>query len=160
MRDRVPIISRSLLIALLVTSAAGAQRQPMPPADVVRAGRLKQLGDSLTPGASKTAQLGRGPNFTYAIAHRDTSAGLERHDAWTDIAVVQSGSATILTGGVQQGAVERSPGEWRGGTAVGATRQEIHAGDVVTTPAGTPHQFLLARGERITYIVFKVAAPK
>jgi len=33
------------------------------------------------------------------------------------------------------------------------------AGDVVTTPAGTPHQFILSPGERITYIAFKVAAP-
>ena len=156
----MPIASRSLFFAFFVTSAAGAKRQSMPPADVVRADRLKQLGDSLTPGASKTAQLGRGPNFTYAIAHRDSSNGLERHDAWTDILVVQSGSATILTGGVQQGATESSPGEWRGGAAVGATRQVIRAGDIVTTPAGTPHQFLLAPGERITYIVFKVAAPK
>ena len=47
----------------------------------------------------------------------------------------------------------------RGGTARGATRQAIRAGDVVTTPAGTPHQMLLAPGERITYIAFKVAAP-
>jgi mannose-6-phosphate isomerase-like protein (cupin superfamily) len=155
----MPITSQSLFVAFLVASAAGAQ-QSMPPADVVHAGRLKQLGDSLTPGASKTAQLGRGPNFTYAITHRDTSGGLERHDAWTDILVVQSGSATILTGGVQQGASQSGPGEWRGGTAVGATRQAIRAGDVVTTPAGTPHQFLLAPGERITYIAFKVAAPK
>jgi mannose-6-phosphate isomerase-like protein (cupin superfamily) len=35
----------------------------------------------------------------------------------------------------------------------------MSAGDVVTTPAGTPHQMLLARGEQITYIAFKVAAP-
>lgn len=157
--DYVPTL-RILLLAVLVASAAGAQRQSMPPADVVHANRLEQLGDSLTPGASKTAQLGRGPNFTYAITHRDTSGGLERHDAWTDILVVESGSATILTGGVQQGATESSPGEWRGGTAVGATRQAIRAGDVVTTPAGTPHQFVLAPGERITYIAFKVAAPR
>jgi len=144
---------------LLSASDALAQRGPMPPAEVVHAARLKQLGDSLTPGASRTAQLGRGPNFTYAITHRDTSGGLERHEAWTDILVIQSGSATLLSGGVQEGATESSPGEWRGGTAREATRQVVRAGDVVTTPAGTPHQMLLAAGERITYIAFKVAAP-
>ena len=52
-----------------------------------------------------------------------------------------------------------TPGEWRGGTARGATRQRIGAGDVVTIPAGTPHQFILSPGEQITYIAFKVAAP-
>ena len=151
-----------LIVVLLLssTSVVGAQRGAQAPAEVVRAQRLKQLGDSLTPGASRTAQIGRGPNFTYAITHRDTSGGLERHDAWTDILVIETGSATILSGGVQEGATESSPGEWRGGTARGATKQVIRAGDVVTTPAGTPHQMLLAPGERITYIAFKVAAPR
>ena len=153
-------LSRFAALGLLACAGAlSAQRGPMPPAEMVHAARLKQLGDSLTPGASRTAQLGRGPNFTYAITHRDTSGGLERHEAWTDILVIESGSATLLSGGVQEGATESSPGEWRGGTARGATRQAIRAGDVVTTPAGTPHQMLLAPGERITYIAFKVAAP-
>src|SRR5205823_1835927 len=146
--------------AMLLVCAGGvsAQTSSTAPAEVVRAQRLKQLGDSLTPGASKTAQLGKGMNFTYAITHRDTSGGLERHDAWTDILVIESGSATILSGGAMEGATESSPGEWRGGTARGATRQAIHAGDVITTPAGTPHQMVLAKGEKITYIAFKVAA--
>ncbi len=145
-------------IGLLIAVAGRGAAQATAPAEIVRAQRLKQLGDSLTPGASKTAQLGRGVNFTYAITHRDTSGGLERHDAWTDILVIESGSATILSGGTQEGATESSPGEWRGGTARGATKQAIRAGDVVTTPAGTPHQMLLAPGEHITYIAFKVAA--
>jgi len=153
-------LSRFASLGLLAcASSLLAQRGPMPPAEMVHAARLKQLGDSLTPGASRTAQLGRGPNFTYAITHRDTSGGLERHETWTDILVIESGSATLLSGGVQEGATETSPGEWRGGTARGATRQAIRAGDVVTTPAGTPHQMLLAPGERITYLAFKVAAP-
>ena len=144
---------------LLVASVAAAQSSPTAPAEVVRAVRLKQLGDSITPGASRTAQIGRGPNFTYALTHRDSSGGLERHDAWTDILVIQSGGATYLSGGVQEGARETSPGEWRDGTPRGATRQRIGAGDVVTVPAGTPHQFILSAGEHITYIAFKVAAP-
>ena len=150
---------RVVTFLFAATSTLSAQRGATAPADVVHAQRLKQLGDSLTPGAYRTAQLGRGPNFTYAITHRDTSSGLERHDAWTDILVIETGSATILSGGVQEGATESSAGEWRGGTARGATRRAIRAGDVVTTPAGTPHQMVLAPGEQITYIVFKVAAP-
>ena len=155
-------MSRRTLATLAICFAAhnlSAQAKSMPPAEVVKAARLKQLGDSLTPGASKTAQISRGPNFTYAITHRDTSGGLERHDAWTDILVILSGSASILSGGVQEGATENTPGEWRGGTARGATVQAMHAGDVITTPAGTPHQMVLARGEKVTYVAFKVAAP-
>ena len=142
---------------LLVAGVLPAQPRQTAPAEVVRAERLKQLRDSLTPG-SKSAALGRGSNFNYTIWHRDTSGGLERHDAWTDVLMIQSGSATILSGGVQEGASESSPGEWRGGTARGATRQVIRAGDIVTTPAGTPHQMILAPGEQISYVVFKIAA--
>ncbi len=121
--------------------------------------RVSQLGDSLTPAAGKSTSLGRGPNFNYVLWHRDSSsAGLERHDAWSDIVIVESGSATMLTGGTMDGATEASPGEWRGGTARGATRQLIRAGDIVTTPAGTPHQMLLGPGQRITYVTIKVAA--
>src|SRR5215475_4652698 len=105
----LPFLSVGLLTA---ASPLPAQRAAMPPAEVVHADRLKHLGDSLTPGASRTAQIGRGPNFTYAITHRDTSGGLERHDAWTDILVIETGSATILSGSVQEGATESSPGEW------------------------------------------------
>jgi len=155
-RMRPPILAAALLA---IAGAAAAQSAPAAPSEVVRASRLKQLGDSIAPGASRTAQIGRGPNFTYALTHRDSSGGLERHDAWNDILVIQSGSATYLSGGVQEGARETSPGEWRGGNARGATRQRISAGDVVTTPAGTPHQFILSPGERITYIAVKVAAP-
>jgi mannose-6-phosphate isomerase-like protein (cupin superfamily) len=125
---------------------------------VSSAAQLKHLADSLAPLGSKSAPLGQGQNYNYAIWHRDTSGGLERHDAWADVLLVQSGSATILSGGVQEGATESSPGEWRGGTARGATKQIIRAGDVITTPAGTPHQMILARGEKISYIVFKISA--
>lgn len=156
------MISRAIypLAALALASELCAQSTPMAPAVVIAAQRLKQLGDSLTPSAAANAPLGQGPNFKSALWHRNTSTGLERHDAWSDILVVQSGSATIVTGGVQEGATESTPGEWRGGTSRGATRQVIRAGDVVTTPAGTPHQMLLAPGEQITYLTFKVAAPR
>ena len=155
----MPLRTLAALAVCLVALDLAAQPKSMPPADVVHAARLKQLGDSLTPGASRTAQIGRGPNFTYAITHRDTSGGMERHEAWSDVLVVLSGSASILSGGVHDGAKENTPGEWRGGTARGATLQAMHAGDVITTPAGTPHQMVLQRGETITYIAFKVAAP-
>jgi hypothetical protein len=146
-------------MSLFASAAPLSAQASMPPAEIVLAQRLKQLGDSLTPGASRTAQLGKGPGFTFGITHRDSTGGLERHDAWTDIFIVESGSATILTGGVQVGATESSPGEWRGGTARGAVRAAIHAGDMATIPAGTPHQMILAPGEHISYVAVKVAAP-
>ena len=130
----------------------------MPPATIASANRLRAIGDSLAPAALRTAQLGRGAGFTYAVTHRDSSGGLEVHMDWTDVFVVQSGSATMLTGGVADGARETAPGEWRGGAVRGATSAAITVGDVVVIPAGTPHQMLLRSSERISYLSFKVAA--
>ena len=144
--------------SVLVVPSLTAQPKNTAPSQVVSAARLKHIADSLAPLGSKSAALGQGANFTYTLWHRDASGGLERHEAWADVLVIQSGSATILAGGIQEGAAESSPGEWRGGTSRGATRQVIRAGDVVTTPAGTPHQMILAPGEKISYIVFKIAA--
>jgi len=131
---------------------------PVAPATIMTMERLRVIGDSLMPGASRTAQLGRGSGYTYAMTHRDSSGTLEGHADWTDVFVVQTGTATLLTGGVAEGARETTPGEWRGGTVRGATRAAIKPGDVVVIPAGTPHQMLLAPGERISYLAFKIGA--
>jgi mannose-6-phosphate isomerase-like protein (cupin superfamily) len=154
---RCVTISALLLLAMRVVGAQSASVSA--PATVMSADRLRAVGDSLTPAASRTAQLGHGPGYTYAVTHRDSSGGLEVHRDWTDVFVVEAGSATLLTGGVAEGAQETTPGEWRGGTARGATRAPIKGGDVVVIPAGTPHQMLLGPREQITYIAFKVAAP-
>jgi mannose-6-phosphate isomerase-like protein (cupin superfamily) len=119
--------------------------------------RLVAIGDSLTPASSRTAQIGRGPGYTFAVTHRDSTGGLEQHADWTDIFVIEAGSATLLSGGVLEGGKEATPGELRGGTARGATRAPLHVGDVVVIPAGTPHQMLLSAGERVSYLAFKVA---
>jgi mannose-6-phosphate isomerase-like protein (cupin superfamily) len=93
------------------------------------------------------------------VTHRDSTGGLELHAAWSDVFVIESGSATELSGGRMLDAREASPGEWRGGRVEGATRAALHPGDVVVIPAGTPHQMLLAPGERVTYLAFKIAKP-
>src|SRR4051812_22546680 len=143
------------VVGVQVASAQGSTS----PAVITSAARLVAIGDSLSPAASRTAQLGRGPGYTYALTHRDSSGGLEVHRDWTDVFVIESGSATLLSGGTLEGANESSPGEWRGGSARGATRVPLRIGDVVVIPAGTPHQMLLAGGERISYIAFKVVKP-
>jgi mannose-6-phosphate isomerase-like protein (cupin superfamily) len=149
---------RWFFAALLLSPLRLEAQAPMPPATIASASRLRAIGDSLTPAALRSAQLGRGTGFTYAVTHRDSSGVLEVHADWTDVFVVQSGSATMLTGGVADGARETTPGEWRGGAVRGATSAPIAVGDFVVIPAGTPHQMLLRPGERISYLAVKVAA--
>jgi mannose-6-phosphate isomerase-like protein (cupin superfamily) len=137
---------------------AAAQLPPLSnQAQILPASRLAAISDSLPPGASRTLQLGRFEGLTNAVTTRDSSGIHERHEFFTDIFVVQKGSARLLTGGTVDGQKETSPGEWRGGTIRGGTTTELHPGDVVVIPAGIPHQMLLNPGERIAYLAFKVA---
>jgi mannose-6-phosphate isomerase-like protein (cupin superfamily) len=144
-------------LLLWLSSAPLVAQPPTAPATIVAVERLRAIGDSLTPGAARTAQLGRGSGYTYALTHRDSSGTVEAHADWTDVFVVQTGQATMLTGGSADGSRESAPGEWRGGSIRGGTRALIKPGDVVVIPAGTAHQMLLAPGERISYLAFKIA---
>jgi mannose-6-phosphate isomerase-like protein (cupin superfamily) len=118
---------------------------------------MRTIADSLPPGASRTAQLGRGDGYTFALTQRDSAGGVEVHMAWTDELVIQRGSATLLYGGAADGASETTPGELRGGTIRGGSRVALHPGDVVVIPAGTPHQMLVDPGMRVAYLAFKIA---
>jgi mannose-6-phosphate isomerase-like protein (cupin superfamily) len=136
----------------LEAQAATAEVQVVSPA------RLRAIADSLPPAASRTAQLGKGDGFTYALTQRESSGGIESHRDWNDVFVIQRGSATLFAGGTLVGATESSPGELRGGTIRGGSRRPLAPGDVVVIPAGVPHQMLLERGHHIAYLAFKVAA--
>src|SRR3982751_4504743 len=88
----------ALAAAPLFVAVARAQT-PARPATVVSATQLRALSDSLGKGPGRTFQLGAGAGMTWAVTGRDTVGGAEVHMAWTDIFVVQTGTATLLTGG-------------------------------------------------------------
>jgi mannose-6-phosphate isomerase-like protein (cupin superfamily) len=95
-------------------------------------------------------------NHGLSVSHRDKSGIPEMHEKQTDIFVVQSGEATLLVGGAIVGTKTEGPGEIRGSSINGGTRQKLTAGDVVRIPAKMPHQFFLDSGKQITYFVVKV----
>jgi mannose-6-phosphate isomerase-like protein (cupin superfamily) len=134
-----------------------AQANNTPAATVLTPAQLKAIDDSLPHAALTSAALGRGSGYTYSLTHREATGGIEVHLAWNDVFVIQSGSATLLTGGSLAGAKEASAGELRDGVLTGGTLAKVKPGDVVIIPAGSPHQVQLAAGERVTYLTFKVA---
>ncbi len=89
------------------------------------------------------------------LAFREKSGGGELHQNFADMFVILDGRATVVTGGsvVDQKIV--GPGEIRGKSVEGGTREEVKAGDVVHIPAGMPHQTLVADGDTVTYFVVK-----
>jgi len=163
MRAALGVVVSALIVCGCATPIAHAQTaaSTQPPVSnqvqILPASRLGAIADSLPHAASVTLQLGRFDGLTNAVTARDSAGIHERHENFTDIFVVQKGSARLLTGGTVDGQRQTSPGEWRGGTIVGGSTAELHPGDVVVIPAGIPHQMLLNPGERIVYLAFKVA---
>jgi mannose-6-phosphate isomerase-like protein (cupin superfamily) len=152
-----------LVVAILSVCGASAVQAQTPPlsnaVQVLSTSRLAALADSLPAGAITTFQIARWEGLSNMIGRRDTSGVHERHEAFTDIFVVQRGRARLLYGGTVEGERAESAGEWRGGTIRGGTEAELKPGDIVVIPAGIPHHLLLQPGESFYYFVFKVAKP-
>ena len=139
--------------------APAATEQPAPllaGVQILSASRLAAMADSLPAGPMTAHQIARFEGLSNMLGRRDTSGVNERHEAFTDIFVVQRGRARLVYGGTAEGERATSPGEWRGGTIRGGAESELKAGDIVVIPAGIPHQLLLAPGESFYYFVFKV----
>lgn len=101
------------------------------------------------------AVLSKGDRHQVINTIRDSSGQAEVHADWNDHIFVQEGSASFATGGTAVGAVDTAPGERRGTSIKGGTVADMKPGDYFFVPAGTPHQMLLAKGQKIKFIAFK-----
>jgi mannose-6-phosphate isomerase-like protein (cupin superfamily) len=119
--------------------------------------QLAQIADVLARAGSTGRTFGGHASFHYVESRRDRSGTPEIHDRWVDLTIVQSGRATMLTGGHVKGGDVVSSGEHRGGTIVGGDSRPVAAGDFFVVPAGVPHQFQIAAGDSIRYLTIKVA---
>jgi hypothetical protein len=72
--------------------------------------------------------------------------------------MVQSGRASLLSGGRVDGSHVESPGEHRGGTITGGTTRAVGPCDLMIIPAGIPHQYVIAPGDSLRYVTVKVRA--
>jgi mannose-6-phosphate isomerase-like protein (cupin superfamily) len=90
------------------------------------------------------------------ISHRDADGRAELHKVKADVMVIQTGTATLVTGGEVIDPMVTGPNEIQGAGIKGGVKREVGPGDVIEIPAGVPHQFFLAPGTQITYLVVKV----
>ena len=90
------------------------------------------------------------------ISHRDKSGRVEVHQNKADVMVIQSGTATFVSGGEIVDPVTTAPHELQGSSIRGGVKRTVGPGDVIEVPVGLPHQFLLAPGTQITYLVVKI----
>ena len=119
-----------------------------------RAAYLRKLARAGNGSASEI--IAEFPQHYAMLSFRARSGEVEVHDEWADLFVVLAGAASLVVGGTVTGARLIGPGETRGDSIEGGLRQELHAGDVVHVPAGTPHQFLLASDKTVTSLVMKI----
>jgi hypothetical protein len=90
-----------------------------------------------------------------AISHREVNGRVEVHQNKADVIVVQTGSATLVTGGEVVDPVTTGPNEIQGSSIKGGAKRVLGVGDVVEIPAGVPHQFFIEPGGQITYLIVK-----
>ena len=153
-----------LLLASMIAAATpalvSAQASTTAPAavEILPATRLTTMSNALPAGAINSVSVGawEREGLTGMLGRRDSDGVPELHEGFTDIFVVQRGTATLRYGGTVAGNKVTTPGEWRGGAIQKGTEAVLHPGDVVVIPAGIPHQLLPAAPDFV-YLTFKVA---
>jgi mannose-6-phosphate isomerase-like protein (cupin superfamily) len=149
-----------LFSSLMLVGAMGAHAQTMKSDHwstaqlLERAKHLQQLAAKGDGSASET--LEKYPHHYTMLAFRQSSGGGELHQNFADIFFILDGHATVVTGGKIADEKSTGPGEIRGKSVEGGTRQDVKAGDVVHIPAGMPHQTVVKQGDTVTYFVIKV----
>ena len=75
------------------------------------------------------------------IANRGRQRGPEMHDKTNHVFIIQEGEAEFITGGKMIDPKQTGAGETRGAGIEGGVSHHLSKGDVITIPAGTPHQW-------------------
>jgi mannose-6-phosphate isomerase-like protein (cupin superfamily) len=119
-----------------------------------RAAYLRKLAKQGDGSASE--MLKEYPQHCAMLSFRSRDGEAEVHEKFADLFCVLAGKATLVTGGLVNGAQTVAPGETRGTSIEGGLRQTLRAGDFAHVPAGTPHQMLVKAEETITNLVLKV----
>jgi len=94
--------------------------------------------------------------YRLSLIKREANGVPELHQKVDDVFVVESGEATLITGGTIVGVKNTAPNEVRGQSIQDGMKRKLATGDFVRIPANVPHQFLVDDGKQITYAVMKV----
>ena len=116
--------------------------------------------DSLRRTGQQSRALGDRETFHFLAIQRTVTGSVEIHADWTDVFLITDGHGQLRHSGRASNGRATAPGEYRGGTMQGGRSQSLGVGDVVVIPAGTAHQIVLAAGQRIGYLTFKLRAPR
>lgn len=116
-----------------------------------------ELAAKLNPQGLASQKLADMGDYNFGLALRRQSGSVEVHQKMADIFVIESGEADLVTGGTVVNPTHSSPTEIRGTAIQGGVQHHVVAGDVLTIPAGMPHQMKVAPGKEVLYMAIKVA---
>jgi uncharacterized RmlC-like cupin family protein len=119
-----------------------------------RAAYLKKMARYGDGSASET--LRDYPQHIVMLSYRSRDGEAEMHQNFAFMFHVLAGAATLVSGGTLTRARTVGPGEMRGDSIEGGTRQQLKTGDIAHLPAGLPHQLLVESEKTVTCIVMKV----
>jgi hypothetical protein len=94
-----------------------------------------------------TEELQKAPEYRAVVVHQDRDAEPVMGEVGAQLLIVESGEATLLTGGKIQGASIQD-----------GSKTELSEGDVVHIPVALPRQILVAPGKQVTYLVIEAQA--
>jgi mannose-6-phosphate isomerase-like protein (cupin superfamily) len=151
-RTAVPCFGAILLLAATLFAADHV--------DIWTSADLKNSSDRLAIEADAKSiagkTLGAWGNHSASLWRRSKSGAAELHKTKTDLMVIEEGSATLITGGLIPDAKNQSPEEVRGTSIKGGESHKVGPGDIIRIPPGTPHQFVLEKGQSVSYFALKL----
>ena len=155
------LLAKQILKDVNLDAVGPKARGPKNPVDhwspavlLERAAYLRKMAKHGDGSASET--LKEYAQHCAMLSFRSRDGEAEVHEKFADLFCVLAGKATLVTGGVVNGARTVAPGETRGLSIEGGARQTLRAGDFAHVPAGTPHQMLLKAEDTIACLVMKV----
>jgi mannose-6-phosphate isomerase-like protein (cupin superfamily) len=144
LRPNLPLFALALFL-----STAGAVAQ-----DKTQDGGITVWPKGMPPGGI-TQKVDFGDHLL-EISHREVNGKAELHKTKADVMVIQTGTATLVTGGEVIDPKDTAPNEIQGSGIKGGVTRTVVPGDIINIPAGVPHQFFVTSGTQITYLVVKV----
>jgi len=110
-------------------------------------------------GNTLNSEFAEGKTFSMSIHKRTESGHVERHMDWDEVFMIQEGDELLNFGKAASNPRQESPGEFSGGTITDGKSVMLHAGDIVTMPAGMWHQHVL-KTPRLRYVLIRTEKPR
>ena len=97
-------------------------------------------------------------NCLIAASYLQEDGPAELHQSQSEIWIVQSGEATLVTGGAILKPDVVKPFEIQGTSISGGTETQLRQGDIVRISANVPHQLKIATGKRLIYTTIRIGS--